>query len=195
MSFFRNIASFYYQFRLKHLGENSNIDLRANIEGYLKNISLGNNVVIGKNATLHCDEPTAGIHVGNNTTICPSAMILTYKGNIKIGNYCSVNPFCVLYGLGGLIIGDHVRIATQTVIVPANHVFENRDIPIARQGLTKQGIVIEDDVWVGAGVKILDGCVIGKGSVLGAGTVLTKSVEPYSVVAGVPGRIIRRRGE
>ena len=64
----------------------------------------------------------------------------------------------------------------------------------SQQG-TKKGIVIEDDVWIGSGCKILDGITIGKGSVIGAGTVCTKDVEPYSVIVGVPGKLLKRRGE
>ncbi|MFM6647643.1 MAG: DapH/DapD/GlmU-related protein [Microcystis panniformis] len=64
---------------------------------------------------------------------------------------------------------------------------------IRLQGETKQGIVIEDDVWIGCGCKILDGINIGKSSVIGAGSVLTKDVEPYSVVVGVPGKVIKKR--
>ena len=84
-------------------------------------------------------------------------------------------------------------IAAHTTVIPSNHIFASCDLPIREQGLTCKGIVIEDDVWIGTGVKILDGITIGKGSVIGAGTVLTKSIEPYSVVVGVPGRVIRMR--
>ncbi|MCK7515996.1 MAG: acyltransferase [Desulfobacterales bacterium] len=78
-------------------------------------------------------------------------------------------PIQYYTGDGGLTIGNNVRIAAHTVIIPANHVFDDVNIPIRKQGLSKKGIVIEDDVWIGSGVKILDGVVIGKGCVIGAG--------------------------
>jgi acetyltransferase-like isoleucine patch superfamily enzyme len=121
-------------------------------------------------------------------------MLITYGGDIDIGVNCSVNPYCVLYGLGGLKIGDNVRIAAHTVIVPANHTFDDPSIPICRQPETKKGIIIEDDVWIGAGCRILDGVRIGRGSVIGAGSVVTKSIPEMSVAVGVPARVIRRRG-
>lgn len=128
--------------------------------------------------------------IGQRCEIGVGVQILTCGGNIWIGDDCSFNPYCVIYGHGGLRIGNSVRIATQTVIIPANHVFSDRLTPIRLQGLTTKGIEIEDDVWIGAGVKVLDGVTIGRGSVVAAGAVVNKSFPPFSIVGGVPGRII-----
>jgi acetyltransferase-like isoleucine patch superfamily enzyme len=133
------------------------------------------------------------IIIGKNCEIGDFAMLLTYGGNIEIGNDCSINPFCVLYGHGGLKIGNKVRIATHTVIIPANHTFENLDMPIMDQPETRKGIIIGDDVWIGNGVRILDGVKIGNGSVIAAGSVVTKNVPSFVVVAGIPANIIKYR--
>jgi len=122
-------------------------------------------------------------------------MLLTYGGYIEIGDYCNINPFAILYGHGGLKIGNNVLIAAHTVIIPANHTFNDKNQLIRSQGDTKKGIIIEDDVWIGSGCQILDGITIGKGAIIGAGSVVTKDVEPYSVVAGVPSKLIKRRGD
>ena len=99
----------------------------------------------------------------------------------------------MVYGQGGLIIGNGVRIATQSTILPSNHIFNRKDVMIFEQGLSKQGIVIEDDVWIGAGVKVLDGVIIKKGCVIGANAVVNKSTEEYGIYVGVPAHLIRKR--
>lgn len=133
------------------------------------------------------------IIVGKNCTLDVGVILRAYGGFIEIGDNCSVNPYCVLYGGGGLRIGNGVRIAAQTVIIPSNHVFDSVDDYIYLQGESRKGISIEDDVWIGAGVRILDGITIGKGTVVGAGAVVTKSTEAYSVVVGIPAKKVSSR--
>jgi acetyltransferase-like isoleucine patch superfamily enzyme len=135
------------------------------------------------------------IHIGKDCEIHKGSIILTYGGNIKFGNNCSINPYCVIYGHGGLIIGNGVRIATHTVIIPANHNFNRIDKFIYEQEETRLGIVIEDDVWIGAGVKILDGVKVAQGCVIAAGAVVTKSTQPYGIYAGVPAKFRKLRNE
>ncbi len=79
-------------------------------------------------------------------------------------------------------------------IIAANRKYKRRDIPILRQGFTEKGITIGNDVWIGAGSMITDGVNIGDGVVVGAGAVVTKDVPPYSIVGGVPARIVGERG-
>lgn len=138
--------------------------------------------------------PQGSIHVGRRSAILPGAIVATYGGRIEIGSDVSVNPYCVLYGHGGLRIGNKTRIATHTVVVAANHVFSDPSRPIMEQGLTCQGIEIGSDVWIGAGVRILDGVTIGDGAVIAAGAVVTKDVSPGTIVGGVPARVISERG-
>lgn len=133
------------------------------------------------------------IEVGANTVVKNYARLCPRTGFIKIGKGCSINPYCVLLGYGGITIEDNVRIASNTSIVSFNHVFESLDKSIVSQGTSEQGIKIENDVWIGTGVRILDGVTIGEGSVIGAGSVVTKNVPPYSVAVGNPARVIKNR--
>jgi acetyltransferase-like isoleucine patch superfamily enzyme len=150
-------------------------------------ITLGSHVWIEGHANL---SPMGGmIRIGDESHILSYAMLLGFGGNIAIGQHCTVHPFCILYGGGGLQIGDSVRIAAHTVIMPSNHVFENPETPIRLQGIQAEGIIIKDDVWLGTGARILDGVTIGKGSIVGAGAVVTKDVPEYAIVTGVPARI------
>ncbi|MFC7129447.1 acyltransferase [Haloferax chudinovii] len=133
------------------------------------------------------------ITVGKKCKLRSGVKLITYGGHISIGDNCTVNPYTILYGQGGLEIGDGVRIAAHTTIVPANHIFDDPDTYIYKQGETREGIVIGDDVWIGAGCQILDGVTIGEGSVIGAGSVVTESVPAYSVAVGSPARVIKSR--
>jgi acetyltransferase-like isoleucine patch superfamily enzyme len=150
-------------------------------------VRLGKGVVI--------DPQNGTIEIGKGTTIHAGAQLLGAGGYIKIGTNCSINSDCLLYGHGGLIIGDNVRMAAKTIVIPANHRFDELQVPIYRQGENRLGIRIGDDVWIGAGVIILDGVNVATGSVIGAGSVLTRSTEDYGVYVGNPARLIRRRGE
>ncbi|WP_332768854.1 acyltransferase [Phenylobacterium sp.] len=155
---------------------------------------LGSAAQVRRHATIDCSRG-GQVTLGPRTVLFPFAMLLTHGGNISIGRDCTINPFSVLYGHGGLEIGDYVRIATHVVIIPANHVFDDPDVPITRQGLTMQGIRIEDDVWIGAGARILDGVTIGAGAVIAAGAVVTASVAPRQIVGGVPAVVIGERSK
>lgn len=133
------------------------------------------------------------IVIGPRTSLDAGAIIRAMGGRVRIGADCSVNAYSFLSGGGGLEISDHVMIASHVSIYASNHVFADTSKPMNAQGLDLKGIVIESDVWVGTGVRILDGVRIGTGSVLAAGAVVTKSTEPYSVSGGVPARQIASR--
>jgi acetyltransferase-like isoleucine patch superfamily enzyme len=156
-----------------------------------QSIFIGNDSKVATDAKLDADN--GQITIGERCWIHPGVLILAYGGSILMGDDCTVNPYSVLYGHGGLKIGNGVRIAAHCVIVPSNHVHENLDIPIFKQGLTKKGIFIEDDVWIGAHVTILDGVQIGRSSIIAAGSVVNKDVLPFSIIGGVPGKIIKSR--
>lgn len=166
--------------------------LRARMYSLFPDIKIGENTCIERRVFLSTKNG-GHIKIGNNCYISEGAQVITEGGNIIIGNNCTINPCSVVYGQGGTTIGNGVRIAAQCVIVPSNHIFENPDEFIWRQGLSKRGIIIEDDVWLGAGVKILDGVTVSKGTVIGANAVVTHNTEPYGVYVGVPAKLIKRR--
>jgi len=99
----------------------------------------------------------------------------------------------MLYGHGGLRIGNCVKIATQCVFIPADHCFSDPKQQIMDQGLTCKGIDIGNDVWFGAGVKVLDAVRIADGCVIGAGSVVSRSLDQAGVYVGAPARLIRKR--
>ncbi|RUT01207.1 hypothetical protein DSM106972_067580 [Dulcicalothrix desertica PCC 7102] len=112
---------------------------------------------------------------------------------IIIDNDVLLGPYVSIAGPGNIRIGKSCMIAAKSGIYANNHIFSDLTIDIALQGVTRKGIVIEDDCWLGHGVTVLDGVIIGKGSVIGAGSVVTKDIPPYSVAVGIPARVIKNR--
>lgn len=157
-----------------------------------RGLRLGPGVRIHPGALV--DAKGGQIEIGLNSTIHSGARLVAANGFIKIGEYCSVNPGCLLYGNGGLTIGNFVRIAGNSVIIPANHCFDDLSRPIFRQGELRRGIKIGDDVWLGAAVTVLDGVTIANGCVVGAGAVVTRSTQSNGVYVGNPAKCIRFRG-
>ncbi|MDO8523669.1 MAG: acyltransferase [bacterium] len=161
------------------------------IDGEKRKIYIPKGAYVYRRAWLRAG--TGGIRLGVGSNIRPYAKLDAQRGFIEIGENCSVHSFCVIYGYGGVRIGNGVRIAPQVVIVAQNHNFDDLSRPIYEQGFNSKGIVIADDVWIGAGAKILDGVTIGTGAIVGAGSVVTRDVPPMAIVAGVPARVLRMR--
>jgi acetyltransferase-like isoleucine patch superfamily enzyme len=134
------------------------------------------------------------VHLGDNVLICRFTVLEAAGGPIRIGDRSTVGDYCSLYGQGGLSIGRDVLIASGVRIVPSTHITSDVTAPIRQQGISGRGIVIGDDVWIGANAVILDGVSVGNGAVIGAGSVVTKDVPDLAIVAGVPARSIRFRG-
>lgn len=115
------------------------------------------------------------------------------NGCIKIGKSTYIGPYSCIAGPGHIKIGEDCMIASHAGIYANNHNFSDPSCTINSQGVTCKGIVIENDCWLGTGVKVLDGVTIGRGSVIGAGAVVTKDIPPYSVAVGVPAKVISQR--
>lgn len=117
-------------------------------------------------------------------------------GELVIGADCAINSGTVIYTGNGVRLGDAVLIAANCTLAPTNHAFADRDRRIRDQGFmpSRGGIVIEDDVWIGANCVILDGAVIRKGAVIAAGSVVRGEVEAYAIYAGAPARRAGVRG-
>jgi acetyltransferase-like isoleucine patch superfamily enzyme len=130
------------------------------------------------------------ISIASGAKICDGVILAPYGGSISIEENVYIGPYSVIYGHGGLHIGRDSLIATHTIVIPADHLFHDRDRMVRSQGLSRKGITIGEDVWIGANVKILDGVEIGDKSIVGAGAVVNKSLPPFSIAVGVPTRVI-----
>jgi len=112
---------------------------------------------------------------------------------ISVGERTSLNEFVFINGFGGVTIGGFVAIGSGVKIFSAEHSFSGREVAPYCQPITERPVVIEDEAYLGLNAVILGGVRVGRGSVVGAGAVVTKDVPPYAVVAGVPARVIRYR--
>jgi acetyltransferase-like isoleucine patch superfamily enzyme len=154
-----------------------------------RNIRVHPSSFVSRKSTLRVSGG-GSITIGRECEIHDFAMLLTYGGDIRIGDHSSVNPFTIVYGHGGTRIGNGVRIAAHTVIIPANHVRGNDERPLYQTGHTAKGISIDDHVWIGAGCRILDGVQIGRHAIVGAGSVVTVSIPAHALAVGVPARVM-----
>jgi acetyltransferase-like isoleucine patch superfamily enzyme len=124
----------------------------------------------------------SGMKVGKNTKIFRKCYLQKLSG-ISIGNNCVIGFFCRLNGKGPLTIGNNVNISSETIMETGSHDF------VTFESIFKP-IIIKDNVWIGTRAMILQGVTIGEGAVVAAGSVVTKDVEPFTIVAGTPARVI-----
>jgi acetyltransferase-like isoleucine patch superfamily enzyme len=166
---------------------------------FAEHIDLGRNAYIDQGVYLHaCPN---GIQIGDNTFVMHGAVLHVYNFRdlphafIRIGANSLIGELNVLRGQGGITIGDRVYTAPMVQMLAVNHIFDDLTRPMVEQGITAEGIIVEDDVWIGAGAIITDGVRICKGAVVAAGAVVTQDVPPFSVVGGTPARVLRNVGD
>lgn len=166
---------------------------------HAKNLQLGRNVYIDHGVYLHA--LPGGITIGDRTFIMHNSILHVFnfrdlpRAKIDIGHDCFLGESTIIRGQGGVTIGNDVYTGPLVQILAVNHVYTDPDTPIRLQGITAKGIVIEDDVWLAAGVIVIDGARIGHGSVIGAGAVVVDDIPPYSIAIGSPARIVKDRRE
>lgn len=181
--FFKNSSGFCF------IGRNFNSrSLRA--------ISCGRSFNIGDNVTIVATVKQ-GIHIGNNCTIKSGCSIsgfgvLSQLGeSLSIGNNVGISENCFIQVRGRIEISDDVMIGPGTTVISENHIYQSDKIPKRMQGVTRQGVFIGNNVWIGANCTILDGVTIGDDSIVAAGSVVTKSIPAGSIYGGVPAKFIK----
>ena len=132
--------------------------------------------------------------LGKRCIIMEGVKIL-FPENMEVGDNCSINEHCYFHARGGIKLGNWVRLGPNIGFFTWNHGHSDPEKPIKQQGFILKPIVVEDDVWIGNNATIVQGVTIGKHSIVGAGAVVTKDVAPYSIVGGVPAKVIKDRRE
>ena len=162
---------------------------------FANRLRLGHGSYLDEGVYIHaCAD---GVEIGANTLVMHGAILHVYNfrglphAGIRIGRDSLIGEYTVIRGQGGVTLGDRVYTSPMTQIIAVNHVFSDASRPFVEQGITAEGIVIEDDVWLGSNAVVTDGVHIGRGAVVAAGAVVTRDVPAHMVVAGVPAKVVR----
>jgi acetyltransferase-like isoleucine patch superfamily enzyme len=154
--------------------------------------ALGRNVVFEEGVLVFHPE---NISLGSNIYVGHQTILKGYyKNEMMIGDNTWIGQGCFFHSAGGLRIGQNVGIGPHVKIITSRHAEESIDVPILFSRIEMAQVVIEDDCDLGVGSIVLPGVTIGCGSQVGAGAVVTKDVEPYSIVTGIPARLLKKRG-
>ena len=162
---------------------------------FASRIRLGNGSYLDQGVYIHACP--AGVTIGPRTLVMHGSVLHVYNfrdlphAGITIGEDSLIGEMNVIRGQGGVHIGNRVYTSPLVQIIAVNHVFTDPDVPFVDQGITAEGIVLEDDVWIGSGAVITDGVRVGKGAVVAAGAVVTKDVPPHTIVGGVPAKTLK----
>lgn len=130
--------------------------------------------------------------IGNNVSIQPDVYILN-PSKLIIGDNVSIHPLCYLECIGGVNIGNDVSVAEGVSIISFDHNYSDLTLPIKDQGITRKPIHILNDVWIGAKATILGDVKVNEGAIIAAGAVVVNDVDKYTIVGGVPAKVIKQR--
>lgn len=157
-------------------------------------ITLGKGVALDDYGLLDASGAAAGITLGDHVIVSRNCVIQSKTAAVTIGRNTDIGCNTIISSSSGIAIGESVLIAGSCYIGGGRYITDRLDLPMMQQGVyTKGAVVIGDDVWLGAGAIVLDGIQIGKGCIVGAGAVVTKSLPDYTVAAGIPAKVIRQR--
>ena len=162
----------------------------------IRNISIGQHVTIENNTTIDgiaSEKICLGndVKIGAYSKVTCTSHFSKYGKGLKMGNNSAIGDFTHFGASGGIDIGNDVIMGSFISFHSENHNFEDTTKLIREQGVTSKGIKIGNNVWVGAKVTFLDGTVIGNHCVVAAGAVVNGSYPDFSVIGGIPAKIIK----
>ncbi len=157
-------------------------------------IHIGDNVVIDDHCVLDAKgDGNKGIKIGNGVFIGRNTILTCHDGDIVLEDNVNIGFNCVISSLGSIVIKENHLMAAFCYLVGGDHIADRTDVPILFQGRTAKGIVLEENIWLGAGVAVLDGSRIGRDSIVGAHAVVNGQIDPFSIAVGIPAKTIRDR--
>ncbi|MFQ5710023.1 MAG: acyltransferase [bacterium] len=191
------LRSIFYPFILGSVGKG--VAFGANIAiRHPRKINIGNNVVIDDNCVLDAKgETNLGIEIHNGVFVGRGTILTCHNGDIVLEDNVNIGFNCVISSLSKIVIKKNHLMAAFCYLVGGDHDSDRTDIPVLFQGRSSKGIMIEENVWLGAGVAVLDGVTVGRDSIIGAGAVVNKDVPEFAIAAGLPAKFKwdRRKGK
>lgn len=184
-----------YKALFNSFGRGSTIGIGVSLK-QPKKVSIGKNCIIDDFVHISArGDDTSGINISEKVFIGRSTELKLRNGQINIAANSSIGSSCRIATTDGSVnIGEYVFLAAYCYIGGGNHKSDRTDIPIAHQGFeSKGGVNIGDDVWIGANCVVADGVTIGKGSIIGASSLVTKDIPEYSIAFGSPAKVVRSR--
>lgn len=186
------LRSIAYRYLFNALGKGSVIGSHVTIRSPGR-ICIGQQVMIDDYAVLDAKGEASRIELGDQILLGRNTILSCNEARIRIGDFVSIGPFCFFASKSHIDIGANVSIGSGTHLMAGSHVSSDPDTAVIHQARISQGIVVEDNVWIGSGAKILDGVTIERNSIVGAGAVVSQDVPPYTTVLGNPARIVQKR--
>lgn len=168
--------------RFKYFGKACTLEIAGQVR-------IGKNVYIGDHVSLIVEQG-ATLTIADNSFIGESCYIKCFGGTIEIGQDVSINSKSFINGCGGVSIGNNTRIGTQSIIIASNHKFGEPDL-LVKDAITKLGVNLGENIWLGARVTVLDGVVIPNDSVIGACSLVSKPLPESGVYVGIPAKKIK----
>jgi acetyltransferase-like isoleucine patch superfamily enzyme len=189
------LPPFYGRLSLSTINPRGFISPKATL--YHNHLKLGTHVYIDAGVMIYQDRKGNSVEIGHSVHLHRDTIIQTgFGGSLTIGDHTHIQPRCQFSAYKGpIVIGCRVDIAPCCAFYSYDHGIAP-GMPIREQPISsKGGITLEDDTWLGYGVIVLDGVRIGKGAIIGAGSVVTKNIEPETIAAGNPAKVIKKRNK
>ncbi len=187
------LRSLFYPAIFGYVGRNVSFGHHVTLRHPWK-IKVGDNTIIDDYCLLDAKgETNEGISIGKGVFVGRNTILSCKNGDIKIGDGANIGFNCEIFSSSRVELAENVLVAAYCYIIGGGHEFKDISVPVVEQKEISSGIVIGENVWLGAGVKVLDGTSIGKNAVVGTGAVVTGDISEGSIAVGIPAKVVKKR--